>query len=149
MHLNKPDNLSQCGIYRFNSRRNSALSFYRKNMLIQLKQGSDQLPDLSKEIDIDYYHLDEFKLKRDQQVFVMEDRHMYQITNAKVFTEMDELVYIQFRRLTRDNKWEETWEATDRGRILIEGVWDTSYMCQELAKLEELFRQKEVKIQAQ
>lgn len=126
--LNKPDNVSQCGMYRFNSRRNSALSFYRKNMLIQLKQGSDQLPDLSKEIDIDYYHLDEFKLNRDQQVFVMEDRHMYQITNAKVFTEMDELVYIQFRRLTRDNKWEETWEATDRGRILIEGVWDTSYM---------------------
>ena len=102
--LNKSDNPSQCGMYRFNSRRNSALSFYRKNCLIQLKQGSNTLPDLSNEIDIDYYHLDEFKLNRDQKVFVMEDRHMYQITRATVITEMDELVYICFNRVSRDNK---------------------------------------------
>ena len=38
---------------------------------------------------------------------------------------MDELVYIRFSfRQGRDVKW----EATDRGRILIEGVWETSHM---------------------
>lgn len=37
---------------------------------------------------------------------------------------MDELVYIRFNRVNSDDKW----EATDRGRILIEGVWETSHM---------------------
>jgi len=63
-------------LYRFNLRRNQALCFYRKHCLIQLKSGQ-QVPDLSAEIDLDYYHLDEFKLRRDQKVFVCEDPHMY------------------------------------------------------------------------
>mmetsp|Transcript_15511 Transcript_15511/g.21023 ORF Transcript_15511/g.21023 Transcript_15511/m.21023 type:complete len:121 (+) Transcript_15511:4636-4998(+) len=63
---------------------------------------------------------------------------------ATVVTEMDELVYIRFARLTRDERFEEKWEATDRGRIMIEGVWETSYMCRELTRFEELFRKQEV-----
>ena len=86
------------------------------------------MPDLRDEVDIDYYHLDEFKLKSAQTVFVCEDRHMYQFQRATIATEMDELCYIRFNRMMRDEKWDEKWEATDRGRIFIEGVWDTSYM---------------------
>lgn len=52
---------------------------------------------------------------------------------------MDELVYIRFNRVNSDDKW----EATDRGRILIEGVWETSHMCLELTRLEEYFRRQE------
>ena len=79
------------------------------------------MPDLSGEIDLDYYHLDDFKLQRDQKVLIMEDRHMYIFTRATVATDMDELVYIRFMR-------EQNWEATDKGRIFIEGVWENSYM---------------------
>jgi len=46
---------------------------------------------------------------------------------------MDELIYIQ-----------NIWKSTDSGRIFIEGVWDTSYMCKEISKIEEILRKQDI-----
>jgi len=44
----------------------------------------------------------------------------------------------------------QNWEATDKGRIFIEGVWETSHKCLELDKFEEIFkRQAKQQVQAQ
>lgn len=123
-------------IHRYNNpRRNQALCFYRRHTLIQIKQG--QVTDLSNEIDIDYYHLDDFKLQRDQKVYLLECRQMYIWIPAVVATDMDELCYI---RSLNDNSFQ-NWEATDKGRIFVEGVWETSHFCRELLRFEEIFRQ--------
>ena len=56
---------------------------------------------------------------------VMEDRHMHIFTQATIATDMDELVYI--RILNKDPN-AANWEATDKGRIFIQGVWENSHM---------------------
>ena len=64
VRLNKPRSMARASPYRYIlPRRNQALNFYRRHILVQIKQGST--PDLSHEVDIDYYHLDDFKLVKD------------------------------------------------------------------------------------
>lgn len=61
VRLNKPRNHARPSHYRYsNTNRNKGANFMRRNSLIQIKQG--HAPDLSHEFDIDYYHLDDFKL---------------------------------------------------------------------------------------
>ena len=55
---------------------------------------------------------------------MLEDRHMYIFTPAIVATDMDELVYIKL--LNKDQT--SNWEATDKGRIFVLGVWENSHM---------------------
>ena len=93
----------------------------RRNYLIQIKQ--EQAPDLSGEVDIDYYHLDDYKLQKDQRVQILLDRHMNVFVPATIATDMDELCYVRFD----DKDYPQTWEATDKGRIFIEGIWETSH----------------------
>ena len=45
-------------------RRIQALGLYRRHSMIMIKQG--ETPDLSQEVDLDCYHLDDFKLMKDQ-----------------------------------------------------------------------------------
>ena len=101
--------------------RNRAHNFYRRHCLIQIKQGS--CPDLAHEIDIDYYHLDDFKLQKDQKVQLLLDKSLQLFAPTVICTDMDELCYI--RTLDKDNI--QNWEATDKGRIFIEGIWETSH----------------------
>ena len=128
--LNKPDPSNRFGLdkkisnLRHNRRRNKALDFYRKLSLNSLIKGGDEVPDTSKEIDLDYFHLDDIKLRTGQKVQVVICRQMYQVYQATVCTTMDELVYIKFTRANIND----SWEATDRGRILIEGVWENSHL---------------------
>ena len=64
IRLTKPRNPARPSQNRYvNSCRNKGANFMRRNSLIQIKQG--QFIDLSQEIDIDYYHLDDFKLQKD------------------------------------------------------------------------------------
>ena len=59
VRLNKPKNNVRPSQYRYqNAYRNKGMNFMRRNSLIQIKQG--QAPDLSGEVDIDYYHLDDY-----------------------------------------------------------------------------------------
>ena len=123
VRLNKPKNNVRPSQYRYqNAYRNKGMNFMRRNSLIQIKQG--QAPDLSGEVDIDYYHLDDYKLQKDQRVQILMDRHMNEFTPATIATEMDELCYVRFD----DNKrYDQLWEPTDKGRIFIEGIWETSH----------------------
>ena len=81
-------------------------------------------------MDLDYYHIDEFKLQKDQHVFLMEDRHVYVFEQALVTTEMDELCFIKVYNEKSLNKT--PWEAPDKGRIFVEGVWETSHMVRDI-----------------
>lgn len=65
-------------------------------------------------------------------MYVLEDRQMYIFTPAQIATDMDELCYIRLNR-------EHNWEATDKGRIIIEGVWDTSHMVSQPFRVERAF----------
>ena len=121
MYLTKPRSTARSNNIR-NKVRTQALNFYRRHGLVMIKQG--QCPDLSQETDLDYYHLDDFKLVKDQKVMVMENRHMYIFTKAFIATDLDELVYIRLANKDQSS----TWEATDKGRIFIEDVWENSYM---------------------
>jgi len=135
VRLNKPKNNINYSNFRFsNPCRNRGANFMRRHALIQIKQG--QAIDLSHEVDIDYYHLDDFKLQKDQKVQVLEDRHLNIFTPATIATDMDELCYIRIH----NKEQTQNWEATDKGRIFIEGVWETSHKCLELEKFEEIFR---------
>jgi len=49
---------------------------------------------------------------------------MYIFSKATIMTEMDELCYIRNHNTAKHTKW----EATDKGIIFIEGVWETSLM---------------------
>ena len=102
--------------------------------------GVDSVPDTSAEIDFDYFHLDDIKLRPNQTIYVVLDRQMHIVTPAYVCTTMDELAYIKF---TSMRNLDCCWEATDRGRILIEGVWETSQMGKELSRIESILRQQE------
>ena len=54
---------------------------------------------------------------------ILDDRQMNIFHPAIIATDMDELCYIRF-----DNKEiQQNWEATDKGRIFIEGIWETSH----------------------
>ena len=67
--------------------------------------------------------MDDFKLQRDQRVQVLQDRLMHVFDGAIVATDMDELVYLRINNQNSDT----AWEATDKGRVFIEGVWETSH----------------------
>jgi len=49
---------------------------------------------------------------------------MYIFSKATIMTEMDELCYIRNHNTAKHTKW----EATDKGIIFIEGVWENSHM---------------------
>lgn len=49
---------------------------------------------------------------------------MYIFSKATIMTEMDELCYIRNHNTAKHTKW----EATDKGIIFIEGVWENSLM---------------------
>ena len=126
IQVNKPQNLAISNQRYYYPYRNRAQAFYRRHCLIQIKQG--QGPDLINEFDIDYYHLDDFKLQKDQKVMFLEDRHLQQFYPATIATDMDELVFLRVH-----NKEQQTqWEATDKGRVFIEGIWDTSHKAAEM-----------------
>ena len=57
-------------------------------------------------------------------MYILEDRQMYIFSKATIMTEMDELCYIRNHNTAKHTKW----EATDKGIIFIEGVWETSLM---------------------
>lgn len=103
-------------------RRTQSLNLYRKTILVYIKNGN--CPDLSQEVDIDYYHLDDYKLTREQKVTVLEDRLMYVFSPGQILTELDELVYLKIH----NREGTSTWEATDKGRMFIQGIWEESYM---------------------
>lgn len=120
--LFKPQKHGRPSPYRFqNSYRNKGANFMRRNSLIQIKQG--QFIDLSHEIDIDYYHLDDFKLQKDQRIMILEDKHMSYFVPAIVAIEMDELCSIRFF----SKEYNQMWEPTDKGRMFIEEVWENSH----------------------
>ena len=102
--------------------RNRAHNFYRRNCLIQIKSGQG-IPDVSGEVDIDYYHLDDFKLQKDQKVYLCLDKHLQLFAGTIVCTEMDELCYVR----TTDTEQLSCWEATDKGRLFLSGIWENSY----------------------
>ena len=102
--------------------RNRAHNFYRRNCLIQIKSGQG-IPDVSGEVDIDYYHLDDFKLQKDQKVYLCLDKHLQLFAGTIVCTEMDELCYVR----TTDTEQLSCWEATDKGRPFLSGIWENSY----------------------
>ena len=61
VRLQKPNNHVRVSNYRYaNHERNKGANFMRRNSLVQIKTG--QAVDLSHEVDLDYYHLDDFKL---------------------------------------------------------------------------------------
>lgn len=68
---------------------------------------------------------------------VLEDRLMYVFYPAQIGTDLDELVYI--RMLNRE---QQHWEATDKGRMFISGVWENSHMCKELTKIEKVWKDR-------
>lgn len=123
MVLNKPKSRNfNISVNRYNQRKNYILNWYRKFSLVQIKER--QIPYLKDEVDIDYYHLDDNKLVKDQKVQILDDRQMYTFSRATVLTEMDELCYIRNQYGTKNAKW----EATDKGNIFIEGAWENSHM---------------------
>ena len=65
MRLNKPRSMAHVSPFRWMlPRRIQALGLYRRHSMIMIKQG--ETPDLSQEVDLDCYHLDDFKLMKDQ-----------------------------------------------------------------------------------
>lgn len=60
--------------------------------------------------------------------------------SAVVAIDMDELCSIRFPQNQRE--FSQTWEATDKGRMFIEGIWETSHRKQELDKFEDIFRRQ-------
>lgn len=67
--------------------------------------------------------MDDYKLLKEQKVMILEDRLMYVFFPAQIGTDLDELVYI--RMLNRE---QQHWEATDKGRMFLSGIWENSHM---------------------
>lgn len=78
-------------------------------------------------------------------MYILEDRQMYIFSKATIMTEMDELCYIRNHNTAKHTKW----EATDKGIIFIEGVWENSHMARELTRIEQNFRQRAAQLAQQ
>lgn len=93
LSLHKPKRVPQESMFRNYRRLNAAHAAYRKSSLTKIKMGD--CPDLSGEVDIDYYHLDDYKLLREQQIMIRECPIMNVFTPAVVATDMDEFIFIK------------------------------------------------------
>ena len=124
--------------YRYDKRRNQVLNFYRKNSLIKLKHGQD-IPDTSHEVDMDQHHLDEFKLVGSSKITYLEDRFMGVFRSGYVLNELDELVSV--RMCDNDSS---NWEPTDKGKLILAGVYEETLRARELKQIDEQFLKKKL-----
>ena len=76
---------------------------------------------------MDQHHLDEFKLCRDSKVTYIEDRFMSVYRNGYILQELDELVSVKLIETDSQN-----WEPTDKGKIILSGVYEETTRYKEL-----------------
>ena len=106
--------------------------------LIKIKNGRD-LPSTKHEVDMDQHHLDEFKLVRDSKVTYIEDRFMNVFKRGLILQELDELVSV--RMIDTDHQ---NWEPTDKGKLILAGVYEETLRAKELKQIDEQLVKKKM-----
>ena len=88
---------------------------------------------------MDQHHLDEFKLVRDSKVTYIEDRFMNVYRSGFILQELDELVSV--RMIDTDHQ---NWEPTDKGKLILAGVYEETLRAKELKQIDEQLLKKKL-----